>query len=235
MSFKTGLALRSTFDILRQDAIKLVPLAALFIGLPEAAITYITGYFANASGGVSDFRTWIMVAVSMLVAILSTSLLQAMVARIASKSRRSTDFGVGDVFAVVALGLVTSLGILGGFVLLIIPGIILSLAWFVAVPVMVIERVGIKESIGRSNKLTGNARGAIFGLALVIGLASLLLGWLFQLVADAAHDTVISIVTSSVAQTISGLFNAALAVAVYNELRSSQEGSLAEDLEAIFD
>jgi len=71
------------------------------------------------------------------------------------------------------LGLVTQLGVLLGTILLIVPGIILALMWSVAVPSMYVERLGVVEALRRSTQLTGNHRGAVFGLMLVLGLISI--------------------------------------------------------------
>ncbi|MBS0297563.1 MAG: hypothetical protein JSR45_14740 [Proteobacteria bacterium] len=73
-----------------------------------------------------------------------------------------------------ALGLavVSQIGITVGLILLIVPGVILALMWSVAVPSMYVERLGVLDALKRSTQLTGNHRGAIFGLMLVLGLIS---------------------------------------------------------------
>ncbi|WP_165187586.1 hypothetical protein [Caulobacter soli] len=238
MNFDTGRAFKLTTDILRREALKLLPLAVLLVGLPNAAAPYLIERFTRPGEGSAGY-VWAVSAAILLVAMLSTALLQAAVAYRFWKSRRPViDQGgsdsVGRIFDVAALGLVTSLGILAGFVLLIIPGIILSLAWFVAVPAMVSERLGVLESIRRSNKLTGEARGAIFGLAVAIGLAEFLFGWLAQLLAGVAHNAVADLIAGPALQTATGLINAALVVAVYDELRWSQEAPAENSIEAIF-
>jgi hypothetical protein len=68
------------------------------------------------------------------------------------------------------LALITQLGVLLGTLLLIVPGIILALMWSVAVPSMYVERLSPIEALRRSTQLTGNHRGAIFGLMIVLGL-----------------------------------------------------------------
>jgi hypothetical protein len=239
MSFNTGRAVKATVEILRRDAAKLLPLAALLIGLPNAATTYLFEKFTRSDDNFANPITWIVVAATFLVAILSTASLQALVARGVKKdAHHPTDrnglSAIGQAFAVLTLGLITGLGTMIGFVLLIIPGIILTLAWFVTVPAMVTERLGVMDAIRRSNRLTGNARGSIFGLVVAISLAGLLFGWLVQLAASAANNAVVSAIAGPAEQSLTGLINAALAVAVYNELRRSQEGTAEESLEAVF-
>jgi hypothetical protein len=54
------------------------------------------------------------------------------------------------------------IGIAVGFVLLIIPGIILALMWALTIPVAVLEDKGLRDSVNRSAELTKGHRGRIF-------------------------------------------------------------------------
>jgi len=66
------------------------------------------------------------------------------------------------------LGIVTSVLIVIGFALLIIPGIILGLMWFVAVPVLVAEDKGVFASMSRSSELTKGNRWRLIWLFIII-------------------------------------------------------------------
>jgi hypothetical protein len=239
-SFSGARAIRGALALITKEPVKILVFALLFVGLPDWAMTHFGDYPARTPQSVGATIGW-TVAV-MMVAMVSNAVLQAAVALIVQPSladrTASLDGGRSSlivlVFPVVALSLVTTLGILGGFVLLIIPGIILSLAWFVAVPAMVIERLGVIEAIKRSSHLTGNARGEIFGLSLAIGVMGAVIGWLIQLATTALDNATFNLIASAVAQAISGAVGAVLAVAVYQELRQSREGSPDQALEAIF-
>lgn len=67
------------------------------------------------------------------------------------------------------------IGIWIGFILLIVPGVILTLMWAVLGPVVVLERVGIIGAFGRSARLTKGARLRILGLYLTVFLVYLVL------------------------------------------------------------
>jgi Membrane domain of glycerophosphoryl diester phosphodiesterase len=54
------------------------------------------------------------------------------------------------------------IGIVIGFILLIVPGIILALMWAVTIPVAVLEDKGLRDSTSRSAELTKGSRGRIF-------------------------------------------------------------------------
>src|SRR5690348_8346723 len=77
----------------------------------------------------------------------------------------------------VALGvaILTWIGYFLGFLLLVVPGIILLLVWSVAVPAAVVERTGVSASFGRSRALTRDRRWRIFGTFFVAGLLASLI------------------------------------------------------------
>ena len=57
-----------------------------------------------------------------------------------------------------------------GFVLLIIPGIILSIAFFLVYPVAIFEKGSAVDALRRSSKLTRGRRWNIFGATFIIGI-----------------------------------------------------------------
>jgi hypothetical protein len=54
-----------------------------------------------------------------------------------------------------------------GFLLLIVPGVILALMWALTIPVAVLEDKGLSDSVTRSSDLTKGDRGRIFLIALL--------------------------------------------------------------------
>jgi hypothetical protein len=157
--------------------------------------------------------------------------------------------GLRFLLPLAGIGLVTAVGQGIGFVLLIVPGVILSLAWSVAAPAEVVEQTGVFGSIGRSVDLTRNHRGAIFALWVVylavqfavqtairfalgigIGATNLL-----------THDGIFgsflitSTVYSLVERTLFGAVSAAGIASVYYELREIKDGVGAQQLAAVFD
>jgi len=67
-----------------------------------------------------------------------------------------------------ATAIMTTLGITIGFVLLIIPGILLTFRWYVAVQAAAIERDGWLPAMRRSRRLTGDIYGHLFAFALLV-------------------------------------------------------------------
>jgi hypothetical protein len=72
------------------------------------------------------------------------------------------------------VSLVAAIGVAGGLLLLIVPGLILLTIWSVAQPVVVVERKGVFESLGRSAELVRGNGLRVFLFLLVLGLLALL-------------------------------------------------------------
>jgi hypothetical protein len=70
------------------------------------------------------------------------------------------------------LGLIVGFGFAFGLVLLIVPGLMLYMAWWVAAPALVVERLGPFEALRRSASLTKNARWKVFGIELVLAVGT---------------------------------------------------------------
>ena len=68
----------------------------------------------------------------------------------------------GRIFQIAGIMFGVGLGVGIGFLLLVIPGIYLALAWSLAMPVTVLERTGLNATTSRSSALTKGDRGRIF-------------------------------------------------------------------------
>lgn len=68
------------------------------------------------------------------------------------------------------LGLVVALIVIGGVILIIIPGIIWSLMYFFATHYFVLHHSSIKESLNMSSKITYGIKWQLFGTTLLVGI-----------------------------------------------------------------
>ncbi|MEQ8443465.1 MAG: hypothetical protein RIM33_12445 [Alphaproteobacteria bacterium] len=75
---------------------------------------------------------------------------------------------------ILLLGVVAGLGVFLAGMFLVIPAVILIVLWYVAPPVLIIERVGVMRSLGRSIELTRGHRLMIFGLIFVLMVVTFL-------------------------------------------------------------
>ena len=135
--------------------------------------------------------------------------------------------------SVLLISLLYGLGVLGGTLLLIVPGVWLYLAWAFAVPVLLVEGLRGRKALGRSFALVQGRWWRTFGV-IVVGfiLASVvsammqgvfLLGILF----DPDNDVVVVVlnaIATTLALAIATPFQAALVTVVYFDLRIRKEG-----------
>jgi hypothetical protein len=93
----------------------------------------------------------------------------------------------GEIAGVIGLSILVGLGVGFGFILLIVPGILLALSWSIAVPAKVLENLGASEAMSRSSELTKGNRGRIFVIWFLFIAASIgvsfLLHWPIQIAA----------------------------------------------------
>jgi hypothetical protein len=151
--------------------------------------------------------------------------------------------GVRRGLPVVAAGFLVWLAVLGGTLLLVVPGIVVMVATSVAVPAAVVERRGAVAAFRRSLELTRGSRWPLFaaGLALVVvvvllsSLAQVAAGLLVGLVAPGERAVAVALVLSQLANALfSAIPTVGIAVA-YHDLRVAKEGVDAEALARVFE
>ena len=149
--------------------------------------------------------------------------------------------GLGRFFPV----LLTSLcaGVLIGLASLafVIPGIILMMVFWVAVPACVSEKLAVGASLSRSAALTKGYRWQVFGIVLLLGVLSLvaafILGGAVGFGLGVAHVALASIgvVAEFIANAVVGSLAAACAAVGYYYLRVVKEGVDIDQIAAVFD
>lgn len=124
-----------------------------------------------------------------------------------------------------------------GLLLLVVPGVIVLLVWFVAVPVVAMEGATVPEALRRSAALTRGHRARIFGivvLLILIGLvASALVGGILggTLPSTGFGASVAVEAVAILVGALIGAWSGAVQAVVYIDLRIRSEG-LAPALEA---
>lgn len=142
--------------------------------------------------------------------------------------------GLSRFFPVIGTALLAMLAIVGGLLLLVVPGIIVSLMLSVAVPVAIIEHPGVVASLKRSAALTRGIKGQLFVMFLLIGLVTGFLGFAVGMGLRTSGLTTQWIVHGAL-QVVAGSFGAVLPAVVYVLLRSAREGANIEDVAKVFD
>ena len=120
------------------------------------------------------------------------------------------------VFVAIATGM--------GFFLLVVPGVIIAMLWWVALPAAVVERSGFR-ALGRSAQLTRGFKGQIFGLALILAILQMVVASVVVMVSSTAMtDPVLGFVVLQLCGVgLSGIWATAVSV-TYHDLRVLKEG-----------
>lgn len=210
-----GQALSRIFGIYTDQAGVLLPVAAaLFV--VEAVI-----------GAVLVSISPVLVLVALLIQVVFTTLYSGMVVRLVDDVRDGRrDHSVGELFASVT-GVVVPLILAGllvgimaaiGFVLLIVPGLIVLTIFAVVAPVIVLERKGVIAALGRSRELVSGNGLQVFGVIFVIFLLTFVVAALIGGI-GAAAGTGGRIVAEIIASTLTAPLGALAAAVLYFELR----------------
>lgn len=134
------------------------------------------------------------------------------------------------------LSILTSLMVLLGTVLLVVPGVIAFCAIYVAVPAMLTEDTGVGDAVQRSFKLTKGTRWRILGLTLLLGLTCYLPAF-FAVGMIGAVAGVEAVTTNIFSTFVMGMAGTAFNLApviVYYQLRESVDGMSLDDLAGVF-
>jgi len=151
----------------------------------------------------------------------------------------SIGVGLKRLFPVLGVGILAGLCIIGGAILLIVPGIILACMLWVAVPVAVVEQPGVGASLKRSAELTKGSRWQVFGVILVLGVINWLIGYLLYsaFIKDATSiaDVKTFMIVALLISIMLGALQAVASAVGYYDLRQSKEGVGIEELAKVFE
>ncbi|MCX7408036.1 MAG: hypothetical protein NTZ32_08130 [Planctomycetales bacterium] len=175
----------------RQTAVTVAGIASIFVGMP--------------------LTLWVNAAVIHAVASLYLS--------------RSTTIGesfrhaLRRLFPLLGTFILTVLAIMGGFILLIIPGVIFTFWFMLSQHVTVLEGIAGRAALGRSRALMKGNIGTVFVLGLVVGLINIGIG----MGATVIPQPHVSIVVSTLAQGVTSLLGICSMVVFYFSCRCKLE------------
>jgi hypothetical protein len=217
------------FKIYGDQFTLLIP-AALLLFVPVAVLNALI----LAGGGA---LAWLLTSA---IATLATYWYQGMVveaARDILDGRRDHTVGtlvqsvMPVVLPLVGAGILATIGITIGLVLLIVPGLFLLTIWAVIVPVIVIERAGVIDAFGRSREFVRGSGWQVFGVILVLFLLQFVLGGAVNAIVGGASDD--SFVGYAIADLIVRVLvvplSALAATVMYIELRRLKGEPLPEE------
>jgi hypothetical protein len=213
-----GTVLQRILDVYRDQAGLLIP-AALVVFVPVAILNGLI----IAGGGVAA------ALIASLVAIIATYWFQGMVVeatRDILDGRRDHTLGtlISSVMPVIMplifAGLLAGIAVAIGFILLIVPGLILLTIWAVIAPSIVVERKGVMEAFGRSRELVKGHGWQVFGVIVVLFLLNFILGAIVQSIFGAISDSFVAYtVADLIVRVLVAPLSALAAAVMYFELR----------------
>jgi hypothetical protein len=210
----TGSVIRKVLDIYVDQASVLMPAAAVVFVFTGVLSTVLV----VASPGLA--------LVSTLIGLIATTLFTGMVVQLVADiqdGRRDATPGQLLKAATPVLGslilvaIVAGIGIVIGFVLVIVPGLILLTIWSVAAPVVVLERPPGLRALGRSRELVRGNGWQTFGVIFVLGVAVSIVAAAIEIGADSA-GTGVGIVVRVIIGVLTAPLSALAAAVLYFDL-----------------
>jgi hypothetical protein len=177
-----------------------------------------------------------------LAALVATTLVSAACVKAVSDAYLDQPTGIGSSLrftlrrlpALIWMEVLRALGLILAFVALIIPGIYLYGLWAVAIPALLIDRVGPVRALGRSRALVKGRWWPTAGLLIVATIMATVVAGAFEalLIAVAvlpSHPPVLlSVIVTTAAGALSSIivrpFQAAVLTTLYYDLRIRREG-----------
>ena len=174
---------------------------------------------------------------ALLLSLIATTLFTGMVVELVSDVQDGRrDHSAGELLRaatpvlgqLILVGIVAGIGILIGFVLIIVPGLILITIWSVAAPVVVLERPGVFAALGRSRELVRGNGWQVFGVIFVLFFLVIIVSSAIQIGADSA-GTGAGIVARVIVGILTGPISGLAAAVLYFDLRAASGERVAPD------
>jgi hypothetical protein len=256
-----GRVIGETFGVLRRNILTFAVLSFLLSGVPLAIVNMFQAT-AVQPGGELNFNsaTLMWAGFGGLAAIVTTAILQGTLIYATVQDLSGGKASIGESLAtglraflpLLIVSILFFLAMFFGLILLVVPGIMIGIAWCVCVPALVAERTGIFGAFGRAAELTRGNRWRIFGLVVVVWIILLVIGMVLgaisglnmlalagdpaaaQAAAQAAALSPLTITINVISNTLSGVITSAGIAVLYVELRRAREGLGPQWLAEIF-
>ncbi len=194
------------------------------------AIAFVIYLAAAIISAILGLLGTIGIYLALLVSIIALFLLQATLVKAVQDVRDGrADLSISEtvnqatpfIGPVLGASFLAGIAIFIGFVLIIVPGLILITIWAVIVPVIVIERSGVMASFGRSRGLVKGHGWHVFGTLvltwLILFVVQIILGLIFSFVPYAVRGGLASVISG----TIVAPFIALVVTLMYYRLSST--------------
>lgn len=242
-----GAVMERAFAVMRANPLPIFGIAFLFGALPQQLfqlfIESLRTTDPTAIMGVAALTILSSVFAMFLAGLVAGAIVRVTMAFAEGGKASfgdSVSTGLAKALPLVGLSLLMAIGLMLGFALLLVPGVILLVMWAVASPALVAENLGVIEAFGRSRYLTKGARWRVFGLGLVmmviLWILSAMLGVALLVAGGVQYGTasIPFMVFSAVIGTISSAFIGTVQTNLYLALRDWKDGPGTGTLAEVF-
>jgi hypothetical protein len=143
--------------------------------------------------------------------------------------------GLNRFFPLIGGIFLIAIGAMLGLVLLVIPGIMLIVRWYIFAPVCVVEKLGPLASMKRSAQLTEGNRWKLFALIVILGIIGAIASALIVLALSATLSPMAALGMRGIWQAVWSAFTNVLTVVIYLDLRRAKDGADIESIASVFD
>jgi hypothetical protein len=225
----TGRVFERIFEIYRDQFTLLIP-AALILFIPVA----ILGGLVQTGGGA------LLALASLAIGLVATYWYQGMVVEaVVDILDGRRDHTVGSLFSsvtpfigtLVGAGILATLIIVIGFILIIVPGLIALTFLAVVAPAVVIDRAGVTGALRRSRELVSGQAWHVFGVIVVLFLITALISGILSAIGGSVSDDSFAGYAAAdlIVRVLLGPLSAIAATIIYVELRGVKGEPLTQD------
>jgi hypothetical protein len=223
-----GKVFARVFETYRAQAAVVIP-AAFIVFLPVSLVSGLA--YEGESGPLT--------LLGFVAGVVGSLWLQGVVVgAVADIQDDHRDESVGSLFAMVGpvlgrlllAGVLAAAGIGIGFLLLIVPGLVLLTLWSLVIPVIVLERAGVLESFGRSRELVRGHAWRVFAIVVLLGIAQAVVSGILRSALDDVTGSFAGYALGDLlANTLIGPVSAIAIAVIYFELVRARESHPAVD------
>lgn len=247
-----GKVISGTFQVLGRNLASFTILGLVLSGIPTLIVVLLQApimrqQMADLEAGSLSFDSgyWAALAMRMLVGLISSAILQGALIYATVHDMNGQKASVGASLAtglrsfapLLGVGILFSLAV-GFGAILIVPGLMLAVAWCVAAPALVADRTTVLGAFERAAELTRGNRWSIFALIVLFAVATLIVSMVLASVvgvppgpAGASQVRMLDAMLSPVGlavtvieRTLSAIVGAAGISVLYIELRKARDG-----------
>lgn len=219
-SIDAGAVIRNTLDIYVDQASVLLPASAV--------VFVISGLVSALLIAASSALALVALVVSLVASTLFTGMVVELVSDVQDGRRDSSVSQLLQAAApvigqLILVGIVAGIGIVIGFILIIVPGLILITWWSVAAPVVVLEHPGVFAALRRSRELVRGNAWQVFGVILVLVIGVGVVSFVIEGIGDSA-GTAVGLVVRVIVSVLTAPLSALAAAVLYFQLSGARGG-----------